>query len=980
MDNNEQEAFCVHFLFNKFSVVIKFIKNFSEKFQISHLIKALLCTLITYASLTLVVSAKSIPELEHLVNVKSLTQDSKGYIWLASRQGVTRFDGKNIITFSNNNNYWPLPFSHAHNVIKTANKILISTENNGLWELDPLSGETTPINIDTQSPTIYKSLRFQNSYYAYGKSPDNLYRYNTSSSETSIIASNIQLHDLVATKKHLYFSTNDGLFQIKENEVINIIGQPVNAINSVAEGLAVATKDKLIYFADNGQTHSITINETIHAITPGSAASAPDTKTNGKTFFTINDKGKINKYQTFSLTLLTHEFPELEPQYTHTMLHDNTGVLWIISNSGIYQLIEKTLVNHSLIFDSQFDAFSLEMLNNQLIVGSYGQGLYRGNDVLKKHPTSDSTINQLTQSLPDDINTAFTKRGKIIYSMVTVDDDLYLTTFDGLWRYQSQNRQLKKVNFQGNNLILLNIVKKDNLLYIGTDSNGLLIFDIQQQKVIQQLGEGSGLSSLEVIGILPLDNGEIWITTAAGLDIYNSKARTIRNISNPTSSKVGSLILADNKIFVATMGGGIFVFNRQGELISKFASGIIFYNLKVINGEIWAPANPGLYRINPSDYQITMVPDTELLSFTSTPLQVKNTIYIPHSRGILELPLVDEKTFNAKVYISKTIVSGTNSIINKTINVDTPNDVITLEVASLDYRPGQEKQYKYRINNSNWNEVYGHQITLTGLSSGLYDIEIMGTNSVGQWSSHKAYTTINVAYPWYWTLTMRIVYAVIFLIVLTKLFWLLFMRARSIAKIHRILSTDIKNRGKAALNASRNLAYVLELLKQTDEARLEKSRSIIQQSIDELKGNVDAKEPDGLYGNSLEVALPFFSDYLQQKYHINLNNIIELNDTSLAYEMQSDVYKIIYESITSAVLNGNGRNFTMALKEVKSKLWINISDDGNSFLNFNNNINFNMAMYYTRKIAKKYNASVHIFNKQDKGSQLAISIPLMDIT
>ncbi|WDE10491.1 ligand-binding sensor domain-containing protein [Thalassomonas haliotis] len=915
-------------------------------------------------------SAKSIPELEYLASVNAITQDEMGYIWLANNQGLTRFDGKNIITFSSNNNHWPLPFSHPHDMSSVGNKILISTENNRLWEFDPKNGSALAIGINTDNSSIYNAVEFQGNYYAFSKSPDHLYRYDPKNQQTIKLQENIQLSQLVRTNNKLYFSSNNALFEITPNKISKILTLDITSISTAGNSLIVATANKLYYFSDSGQTKSIDIGEKVYAITPENSR----VDGAGDNFYTINIKGKIRKYHTSSLTELTHKYSDTKPQHTRAMLQDNSGGLWLLTNLGLQLITEKKMVNHPLHFDIYYNNFSLQKIKGELIIGTYGQGLHP----FTEDVTSSSTNNE--PILTSEVNQHFSKRGKIIYSMLSVGDDLYIATFDGLWLYQSKSKELKRIDIPDNILIFLDMTLKDNLLYIGTNSNGLLIFDVAQQKLLLHLGKGSGLSSLEVNGILPLDNGEIWITTAVGLDIYNHKAKTLRKVSIPASSKIGTLVLADNKIFVATMGSGIFVFNRQGELISRFASGITFYYLKVINGEIWAPADPGLYRINPTDYQITMVPDTELLSFTDSPLQVDHKLYIPHSRGILELPLIDEKTFNAKVYISKTTVSGNSSIINKTINVDSPNDVITLELASLDYRPGQEKQYKYRINNGSWNEVYGHQLTLTGLGSGLYDIEIMGTNSFGQWSSYKAYTTINVAYPWYWSMTMRIVYALIFLIVITKLFWLLFMRAKSITKIHRILNADMKNRGKAALNVSRNLAYVLELLNQTDESRLEKSRSIIQQSIDELKSNTDAKQPDGLYGNSLEVALPFFSDYLQQKYHINLSNTIELNDISLAYEMQSDIYKIIYESITSAILNGNGRNFTMALKEVKSKVWINISDDGNSFLNFNNNINFNMAMYYTRKIAKKYNASVHIFNKQDKGSQLAISIPLMDIT
>ena len=96
--------------------------------------------------------------------------------------------------------------------------------------------------------------------------------------------------------------------------------------------------------------------------------------------------------------------------------------------------------------------------------------------------------------------------------------------------------------------------------------------------------------------------------------------------------------------------------------------------------------------------------------------------------------------------------------------------------------------------------------------------------------------------------------------------------------------------------------------------------------------------------------------------------------------MQSDIYKIIYEAIISAVLNDTGRQFNVLIQIFKQKLWLTIGDDRNSFNHFTNKISFDMAMYYIRQIAHKYNASINTFDEQKKGSQLVISFPLMKLS
>ena len=38
-----------------------------------------------------------------------------------------------------------------------------------------------------------------------------------------------------------------------------------------------------------------------------------------------------------------------------------------------------------------------------------------------------------------------------------------------------------------------------------------------------------------------------------------------------------------------------------------------------------------------------------------------------------------------------------------------------------------------------------------------------------------------------------------------------------------------------------------------------------------------------------------------------------------------------------------------------------------------------MAMYYIRQVAKKFNATFHTYDNQEHGSEIIISIPLMEL-
>ena len=145
------------------------------------------------------------------------------------------------------------------------------------------------------------------------------------------------------------------------------------------------------------------------------------------------------------------------------------------------------------------------------------------------------------------------------------------------------------------------------------------------------------------------------------------------------------------------MGDGILVFNQRGDLLSQISKGQTFTEMLLVNNEIWVSGKPGLYRLSPQNYQITMIANTQQYSFVSSMLVKDETLYAIHYSGILALDLSEQREFSPNVVISKTAISGQSYLLNKTINIANANDVITLDLASLDYRPGLTKKYQYRI-------------------------------------------------------------------------------------------------------------------------------------------------------------------------------------------------------------------------------------------------------------------------------------------
>jgi hypothetical protein len=901
---------------------------------------------------------------KNTANIYSIVQDKKDFIWLSGQNGLYRFSGSKVINFSNNKNDWPIPFNWINDLSIKGEELIIATETKGLWLFNTNTGVTTPIKIDSDSNTFYKAIHHKNSFYAISRTPQHLYRYENDTGETTILIKNIRNNTLLSSSNRVYFNDEEKLYYLDSTDnyqnihYIEDINEKIVAAANTDNIVIVAGKKHLYSLSD---TRIITKKQIPHPITTIAISN------DHKSVFTIDLSGSIIKRDLTTLKAQHNTFPSVGVSRYSTLLHDNSGALWLLSDRGVQLLTENTVINHSAIFDTKYGSLEAEIYDDQLYIGSYGKGIYTLS--LAKH----SHVNSVQS-----VNNKLTKQALRITDLLTVNDKLFIATFDGLWRFNKQTNQTSKVDLTTvhtklSDFVLLKLVHVNNLLYIATDGQGLIIYDLNKEKVIQYINKNAGLSSGEVIDVLPLTNNNIWLATASGIDIVNGQTKTVKNISTNTSAKFISLLQANGKIFAATKGDGVFVYNRQGQLLTHFAKGINFNRMSLIDGHIFASAKPGLYKIDPVNYQISMVTNTEKYSFTDTPLHFNDSILIANSLGILELPKATPIPFHPKVYISKTTVSGKSYLLNKTINITSENDVVTLDLASLDYRPGVSKQYRYTLNGNTWHNISGSQLTLTGLASGDYHIEIMATNSLGQWSDNKAYTEISVAFPWYWTPQIRLVYAVIIICIISLSAWLLYLRSKSIRHIHTILQSDIRNYGKTSMQIKRNLTLALSML---SENQISKSKNLLQQCLNELNEQQKTPEPNTLNGDLLTVAIPFLSEYLLKKYQTKLYFQFELNEDDLEYELRSDLYRVVYEAITSAIIKGSGRNFKVVIQKFKSKIWLNISDDSQSFINFNSKVNIDISMYFIRQIANKYQGSVNTFNEQGNGSQLVLSLPI----
>ncbi len=899
-------------------------------------------------SLLLSVSANSheFNELNTIGNITDIHQDNESYIWLSTIDGLSRYDGKELLKFSTNEITWKTPFSWVNSIEPFQDKIIVSSAVNGLFLFDPQTGTSSEIELPEYIQNPDHATYFKG--YIYFENRDAIYRYNLTSLETTLIKDDVDLFGMQATNDNLYILSRIGICHLANDKFNNIFPNQVDTFTSVNNNLIFQHEGQLLSMIDTRVVAKTDVSD-IQSLASGASNSS---------VLAITSNGDVLKFSSTDMSVIPSQFTNIGKQLITKTFYDRSGALWIYSNLGLSRHYEKTISNTEYIFDIKDNSNELMLVNGELLIGSYGNGL----QTLTPQPWFDPKMNN-----------SLSPRARYTTGMLRHKDTIIFGTLDGVWQYQLGDSAASRLPLPKNEDIVLALRADEDNLYIGTNFKGLKIYNWQSQQVTQRINKQHGLYNLEVIDVLPQTNGDIWFATANGLEIYQKGTNDVRQLSVNLGIKFISLAEANNKIYAFSMGGGVYVFNKQGDVLSIMGKGINFSRSLIIGDDIWTTTTSGIYRIDTKSDSLAVVLGTESYSFSGLPVYHNNKVYGWHTRGYVEIDHAENAVFNAPIRISKTSVSGIEQLNNERILLSSAKDVVSLNVASLDYRSNANKKFKYRIDDSIWTPIQGNQITLAGLSSGEYVVEVKGTNSQGQWSSYVAYTNIAVAYPWYWTPQVRVIYLLLVVIFVILSIWLILLRARSISSVYKVLDEDLKTRGLLSNNLERNINVSLRMLHEGDQ---EKAIKLLTDSAQLISNNKIKDEPRSLNNQSLSGGLEYLVDFWQVNYAIKVRVKTDYPVDTLTQSIQQSIYRIIYHAIDSALSHSRSDTFMVSIQPFNQKLWLKIEDDNDYFSDFDSKVDFNIAMYTIRKIATQHDAKVNAYKTGDNNSQLTVSFNL----
>ncbi|MBB3188624.1 hybrid sensor histidine kinase/response regulator transcription factor [Microbacter margulisiae] len=285
------------------------------------------------------------------------------------------------------------------------------------------------------------------------------------------------------------------------------------------------------------------------------------------------------------------------------------------------------------------------------------------------------------------------------------------------------------------------------------------------------------LSNETINGMIQDSRGWVWIGTNEGITLYQPKNQrfTWLTVKDGLPDNIVQTILEDNQhnMWAATMNGlsEIYVSTSNGQNHFRFCNydesdGLQsrefnrYAAYKTSNGNLLFGGLNGYNRFSPNDIMLNKI--SPHILFTS--LRVFNQVISPGEK------------FEGKMILSKPLYD------THTIHLKHTENMFSIEFSAFNFLVPSKTEYEYKLDNFDrqWTKIIGKtgKVTYTNLNPGTYTLLVRAANNDHLWSKQTAKLFIVVDPPFWFTTWAKIIYVLLFALILFLIYKYLVRRAK----------------------------------------------------------------------------------------------------------------------------------------------------------------------------------------------------------
>lgn len=793
-------------------------------------------------------------------------QDSKGFLWFGTKDGLDRFDGYTFKVFRNNpDDAKSIGSNFIHTLYADKNNVLWVGTDKGLYSYD----ETT------ESFTLLPTPQIQ------------------------------QVTDITADLKgNLWFISNFTLYkyQLAAKKL-----QPF-AIEKFFEATSLCTlKDGSVWVSGaNGFIHKY--NEALNNFTPYNLFShSPKTVSNWiEPLYAVSDgsilAGTSNQgvKQFFPASgsykdVLTYNADKTEI-FARAFVQTDSNECWIATESGIYIYnltsgssvnLHKEYHNPYSISDNAVYAFCKDK-EGGIWATTYFGGInyYPKQPVIFKKHFPDKEKNSISGNVVREVQED--KNGNLWIG--TEDAGLNkLNPATGLFKNFMPTGNAADISYTN----IHGILAAGNELWIGTFEHGLDVMDLNTEKIIRHYAKGPDSNALKSNFIYCLHQSpqnEIMIGTTIGAYTYNRQKNNFSQIPGLPLHVWYSALLKNKKgiIWAATYGNGVYYYNsvsgqnfnfrynaqskstissdRINDLfedsnqniwfatedgLCKFlpqsnsfkryttANGLpanfILSLTEDDNKLLWVSTSKGLASFNPATEKITVYTKANGLlndqfNFSAAYKDSHGTMYFGSVKGLISFhpDKISTSQFSPPVYITGFQVNNKELDIDKEgsplkksvsltdkIVLNYTQSTFSIDFASLSYTAPEMSEYAYKMQglSNEWTFLKtNRKVYFTNLTPGTYTFKVKAAASNGNWDTKEASIIIQILPPWWASTWAYLLYslAAMLLTFFIIRFYHLRIKEKNRLKIEHLENVKEKELYEAKMQFFTNVAHEIK--------------------------------------------------------------------------------------------------------------------------------------------------------------------------
>lgn len=696
------------------------------------------------------------------------------------------------------------------------------------------------------------------------------------------------------------------------------------------------------------------------------------------------------------------------------IIEDKDGNIWICCyKKGLYQLSLQNNAFHSATFKSQ-----------NILLGSSVSSIALGNDGDVLMTVQKSGVYRADRKGNITANPAVPSGSDFIYR--DSGGNYWLCTENTLYAYDPYKGKAElRLHFDGWGVGAM-ADNGNGTLYISTLGKGLTIIDTNSGKVhtisMNDTWRKQGTVCNDWIKSLFVDSrGYLWIGTSNGVSCMNTTTESFNDHGwRLQLANLQGLSINENRngdILIGT-DNGLYVYSRKTKDSKPFPNserlkGNSIYCIVIDNdGRLWFSTPKGIwYNDARSGKFISHVSGNGLVAnenVLGVIVMNDGQIVMANYDGLTSFYPRDVVNIKAKVgdvKLTNIIVNGRSlDFRDSRFNLAHDENSFSMHFSLLNFNDAEETAFQYRINGGEWENLPdgGNTLSLNKLNSGSYNVEVRAVSN-GVYSQHTLSVRVDVEAPWYAsTLAYILYFAVIAAVIMLGI--TLYVRRRKAeleeAKMQFLINATHDIRSPLTLIMG-PLAKLKQRLTDTDnqadidtiERNAQRLLLLVNQILDKRK--ID-KNQMRLHCSKTDMVKFVNGTCSMYQYNANQRGIAfrfkHVDDSIEAWIDTINFDKVVSNLLSNAFkFTDDGGEITVSLEQTDDKVIMSVEDSGIGFADektdrlferFQQGSNVNLGgtgigLNLCRAIVNMHGGTISAHNRTDgvRGACLRVELP-----